>query len=161
MISATGYRPTVTFDGSPLTLPASLSLISGTQHTLAAPQIVPVPGQAGTRWVFKSWSNSAPASFSFTAGNGAASAGYAVTYGEQNHLTVGVSPSQGGTIGVAPNSPDGFYDLGSQVTLTATPNPGYSFLDFNGGWFSTNRVTIVPMLAPVSLTATFTRLFGF
>ena len=111
----------MTLDGSPLTLPASVNLIPGTQHTLSAPQIAAVPGQARTRWVFKSWSNGAPASFSFTAGNGAAPAAYAVTYGEQNHLTVGVSPSTGGTVSVTPSSADGFYDLGSQVTLTATP----------------------------------------
>ncbi|HEY1984732.1 MAG TPA: hypothetical protein VGG85_04940 [Terracidiphilus sp.] len=160
-ISATGHQPTVTFDGSPLTLPASLNLVPGTHHTLAAPQIITAPGQTGIRWVFKSWNNAAPASFSFTAGNGASSAEYAVTYGQQDHFTVGVLPSSGGTVSVTPSSPDGFYDLGSQVTLTATPNAGYSFLDYNGGWFSTDRITVVPVLLPEKVNANFISLFGF
>ena len=45
-------------------------------------------------------------------------------------LSVGVSPSGGGSVSVSPAG--GEYDPGTQVTLTAAPASGYSFVNWTG-----------------------------
>ena len=52
-----------------------------------------------------------------------------VFYKSQYQVTVVASPPQGGT--VSPVSGN-FYDIGTQVPLLATPNPGYTFVSWTG-----------------------------
>lgn len=62
-------------------------------------------------------------------------------YAEQDQLTISVSPSTSGTVSVSRASPGGYYDHGSTVTHTATPNTGFSFLSYLGsGTFATTPV---------------------
>src|SRR5207237_10264113 len=56
-------------------------------------------------------------------------------------LTTGTNPSGTGTVRRSPNQAT--YPAGSEVTLTATPASGFSFLDWSGDASgSTNAITI-------------------
>src|SRR5579859_3656977 len=83
-------------------------------------------GHTGQRWVFQSWNDGSPAVFSFTAAAGTTPVKYAVTFAEQDLLSLTVTPSKGGSVTVQPSSSSGFYPKGAKVTLTATPSQGYT-----------------------------------
>ena len=148
-------QPTVLFDGARLELPASLPLVPGSQHKLDASGILFEAGHTGQRWVFQSWNDGSPAVFSFTAAAGTTPVKYAVTFAEQDLLSLTVTPSKGGSVTVQPSSSSGFYPKGAKVTLTATPSQGYTFLSYSGGVTSTKGVISIPIVAPASITATF------
>jgi hypothetical protein len=59
----------------------------------------------------------------------------------------------GGTVTRAPNTPTYLY--GTEVQLTATPTPGWSFVGWSGDWTSTDPVTTVPVTSNMDVTATF------
>ena len=65
--------------------------------------------------------------------------------------------SQGsGTGGTVSKSPDqGTYLYGDEVTLTATPTPGWSFLGWSGDFTGTDPVSVVPVTGDMNVTATF------
>src|SRR5260370_31253987 len=52
--------------------------------------------------------------------------------GAQYRLETSVATGGGGTVSDTPASADGFYTVGTQVTVHATPGPGYSFLAWAG-----------------------------
>src|SRR6266850_1369260 len=65
-------------------------------------------------------------------------------------LTTGVSPSGAGTITPA----TGKYDVGTQVTVTATANTGYEFTGWSGACTGTGSCTVT-MTSDQSVTANF------
>ena len=80
------------------------------------------------------------------------------TSGTQYTLTTGVAPSGAGSITVNPNQPS--YLSGTQVTLTAVPNTGYTFSSWSGGASGTVNPLTVTMTGNLSITANFTALPG-
>ncbi|MCS7231217.1 MAG: InlB B-repeat-containing protein [Elusimicrobiota bacterium] len=68
-------------------------------------------------------------------------------------LTVNVSPPGGGT--VSPSS--GTYPLGTQITLTATANPGYIFSGWSGDLSGNQNPAIITMDSNKNITASFTQ----
>ncbi len=68
----------------------------------------------------------------------------------QHLLTTAVSPQAGGTV-----SAGGYFDNGSAVTVTATPNPGYTFTGFSGGITSASNPLGVILNSSITLTANF------
>ncbi len=68
----------------------------------------------------------------------------------QNYLSTLANPPQGGLI-----SGGGLYDVGTQASVTATPNPGYTFATFTGGVTGSSPEASVTMNGPVSVTANF------
>jgi len=50
---------------------------------------------------------------------------------EQTRIPTDVFPADGGTVKITPVVADGFYTVRSEVTITATPAPGFFFV----GWF--------------------------
>ncbi len=155
-ISASGSpNPVVTFDGAQLTLPVSLALVPGSQHTLDASQPVVAPGNTNQRWAFSSWSNGSPTVFTFTA-LANTKATYQVTYSEQDLLSVTVSPSTGGSVSFSPASPDGFYNRNTTVTMTANPSAAFTFAGYSGGITSSAAAAAINVNSPKMVTGAFT-----
>jgi PKD repeat protein len=76
-------------------------------------------------------------------------------YLTQYYLTMQANPSDGGT--VSPNS--GWYDAGKQITISASPNTGYEFIEWSGSGSgsysgSSQTVTII-MNGPITESANF------
>ncbi len=78
--------------------------------------------------------------------------------GTRRTLTVTVSPANAGTVtkNPLPDAADGKYADGTQVTLTANPNNGYTFGSWTGDASGTNPSVQVTMSADRAVTANFT-----
>jgi hypothetical protein len=138
--------------GTATTTPFSISLTAGA-HTIATTS---QPGSAGTRYVFKHWSDNGPVTHQINVG--ADSATYTATFATQYLLNTSVVPSGGGSISVTPSSqPGGFYDAGSSVTITAEPNRGNVFGGFEGVLKGTANPQTITLTGPASVVATFVR----
>jgi hypothetical protein len=136
-------------DGAPtLTAPQSFNLTPGT-HTIAVSS--PQTGPPGTQYVFTGWSDSGAASHSVTVG--AAPATYTASFKTQFQLKAAPLPAAGGTVTPASGA---FYDSGTSVTLTATPNPPYAFTSWSGDATGATNPLSVPMDAAKSVIANFT-----
>ncbi|HWT02319.1 MAG TPA: Calx-beta domain-containing protein [Pyrinomonadaceae bacterium] len=137
-----------TVDGTSYTSAQTFSWTSGSSHTIATGS--PQNGTAGTRYVWGSWSDGGAISHSVApTGN----ATYTATFATQHFLTM--SAGAGGTVSPA----SGWHNRGAGVSISATPNSGFSF----GGWTgsgsgsftgSTNPASVT-MNGPVSETASF------
>ncbi len=68
-------------------------------------------------------------------------------------LTVNVEPPEGGTVTKNPDKAN--YNDGEQVTLTATPSDGYSFVEWTGDATGTNTQVTVTMNSNKTVTARF------
>ena len=107
------------------TAPQNFSWASGTLHSVGA---VSPQYSGGARYVFTNWSDGGAQTHSITTPSSATT--YTATFSTAYPLTVTASPTVGGTVTVSPTSPDGYYNIGSSVQLTAIANPGYRL----GGW---------------------------
>jgi Divergent InlB B-repeat domain len=93
----------------------------------------------------------------FTAGGSGSPAFQAVIAPvSQYQLTTSASPAAGGTVAASPCSSNGYYSSGTVVTLTATPNSGYQFVNWSTG-ATTNTLTVTVNSA-LSITANFSAL---
>jgi plastocyanin len=71
-------------------------------------------------------------------------------------LSRNINPAGAGTLTANPASADGFYTLGANVDLTATPAPGYIFTSYSGDLSGFLNPQTLGMVAPRSVTANFT-----
>jgi hypothetical protein len=67
-------------------------------------------------------------------------------------LTININ----GNGSVAMDPPGGNYYAGTEVTITATPAPGWEFVEWTGNWAGTVNPAIVTMDANYTMTAVFT-----
>ena len=74
----------------------------------------------------------------------------------QYTLSVSVDPAGSGTVTL--NPPGGTYDSGTQVTLTATANPGYVFDEWSGDLSGTDNPATITMDSDKSVTAHFSQI---
>jgi hypothetical protein len=138
-----------TFNGQTVSGTQTFNVAPGTYAlSTTTPQVL----GAGSRAVFASWSNGQPRSHDVTVGSAAVS--ITGNFTTQFQLTTAASPSNGGT--VTPSSGT-FYDSGTVVNVSATPNSGFVFSSWTGPVSNTNTVT---MTAPQSITANFTAQTG-
>ncbi|MBZ5584659.1 MAG: hypothetical protein LAQ30_21105 [Acidobacteriia bacterium] len=86
---------------------------------------------ASVRYGFKSWSDG-PATLNRTITVGDSAAAYTATFVEQYPVKLTISPTEGGSVAVTPTSSDGYYNVGTLVTMTATPTGGWAFDSFSG-----------------------------
>ncbi|HTX36596.1 MAG TPA: FG-GAP-like repeat-containing protein, partial [Bryobacteraceae bacterium] len=135
-------------DGTAYTTAQTLNLSQGT-HTIAVTS--PQAGAAGTQYVFASWSDGGAASHSITVGSSPAT--YTATFQTQYQLSISASPAGGGTVTPASG---GFYNAGTAVNISATPNSGYIFSGWTGPAASASSAsTTVTMSAPETVIAGF------
>lgn len=121
-------------DGETYTAPKTFDWPAGSTHTLD----VPGPQTSDNlRFVFGRWSDDGAPSHTITAGS--STTVYTANFIEQIKLAAHVIPSVGGKLSFNPPSPDGYFTQGTQVEITAVPNPNYNFLQWTGfGFFSTH-----------------------
>lgn len=132
------------------TVSAAFSIVSGGSYNLSAnqPQIVtvrfsPTAAQSYTGTVL------------FTGGGGATrtvtgTGATAPTYS----LTTSLNPTDGGSIARSPNQTS--FSPGTQVTLTAVPNSGFTFSSWSGDASGSSNTVTVTMDRNRSITANFT-----
>jgi len=101
--------------------PLTLSLALGT-HNVSASTLLSVGTSKRYAWV--SWSDSQPADHTIMASGPAT---YAITYKTEFALSVFVSPFGGGTTNPSADESPYWEDAGTTVSVTETPNAGYSF----------------------------------
>ncbi len=131
--------------GPPYTGPQTLSLAPNTYAlVLATPQSTGV----GTQAVFVSWSDGGAASHSFVVSNTALT--ITGTFKTQYQFTSAVSPAGSGSVLPATS----FYDTGTPVTVTESPNPSWAFAGYSGDCSGLGPCSVT-MNAPHSVTAQF------
>jgi sugar lactone lactonase YvrE len=143
--SGTGCAPS-TFT-TPLTLawtPGSTCQLSVT--TPESPATTP-----GAQYVFSQWQDGATSTTDTVIAPSSTATStytYTATFTTQYQLTT--SAGTGGAV-----SPGGFYNSGTNATITATPTAGYYFVNFTGATTSTSNPLVLPMNGPQSITANF------
>jgi hypothetical protein len=121
----------------------------GSTHTIATTS--PQSGGTGIQYVWISWSDNGVISHSITVPTTATT--YTASFATQYQLATAANPSIGGS--VTPTSGN-YYNSGTVVPLTATPNTGYTFTNWTGNVAnSTSASTTITMTAPQSVTANF------
>jgi parallel beta-helix repeat protein len=117
--------------GTTYTSTQAPTLTIGTPYTLST--TTPQLGAPGVEYVFSGWSDGTPTltdTLTPTSSTISVTAIFSPFY--QASVTVetgGVVDSTGGTATV----PAGYYDLGTPLNISATPNPGYYFAGWSGG----------------------------
>ena len=136
----------IVVDGSTLTAPQTFLWLPDSQHFISTPT---PQGLGSPRYAFSTWSDGGSQSHTITTPSSAST--YTANFTAQYLLTMTVNPAASGTIQASPASPDGFYNNGSVVQLSASPSPGFQFTSWSSG-ISTPAVVIT---GPVSITANF------
>jgi hypothetical protein len=122
--------------------------------TVAIGTTSPQAGQAGVRYVFKSWSGGGTLTHNIIVP--AKGATYTASFNTQYLLDTSVFPAGSGK--VTPGSGN-FFNSGTVVKLVATPANGYAFTSWTGN--VTNPIsaaTTTTMIEPEEVTANFTPL---
>ena len=140
---------TVQIDGSSCQTPCTIDRPSGTQVHLTAPSQIPMG--AGARLDFSSWSDGGASDHMMTVNQDYTT--LTVSYTTSYQLSATSTPANGVSFQFAPASSDMFYAQNTQVTITATPNPGYTFLRWNGALSGGYPVGAVTMGGPVTVIA--------
>jgi Divergent InlB B-repeat domain len=129
--------------------PLTVDLVPGFTHTIAtqSPQTAP-----GAMYVWQSWSDSQAITHTITVPS--SNITYTATFQAQYQLTISASPTTGG--GVTPST-GSFYNSGTNVSISATPNPGFTFAGWSGPAANPpSASTTVAVNAPTTVTAIFT-----
>ena len=143
----------VTLDGAACTTPCSVLRPVGTQVHVSAP--ASVPQGDGSRQDFLGWSTSggSPVPGDWVAALNAPAVTINATYHLMNLLTTTANPPAGAQWSILPGSPDGFYDSQTQVSVAATPRPGYKFANWTGDLAGTAPSGTLTMTVPRNVVA--------
>ena len=120
-------------DGEVYVGPKAFNWAAGSVHK------VDVPDKQGdgnpARYLFGRWSDNLPQQHSITATPDVTV--YSASLVRQYLVTTGMAAAGGGSITASPSSPDGYYNDGTPVTLSATPAAGYTFQGWGGFVYTT------------------------
>ncbi len=138
----------VQVDGNTCQTPCTVDRPAGTQLHITAPAQVPMG--AGARLDFASWSDGGTSdhSFKITQDYTTVTAIYTNSY----QLTLASNPNNGISFQVSPSSSDMFFSDSTQVTISATANPGYKFRRWSGDLSGTFPSGTLSMSVPRSVT---------
>jgi hypothetical protein len=141
----------VTVDGVAVRTPVTFVWVIGDTHTIAASSSVSCG--TGCQYFYTAWSDGDDQSHTITVPDSPTT--YTATFQRQYLLTTTANPSAAGS--AAPSS--GWYDAGQKITLTATPNTGYTFKSWkgtgSGSYTGTNPSPTITMNSPITETANF------
>ncbi len=136
-------------DGTSYTSSQTLTWSAGSTHTLATTS--PQAAGPGAQYAFNNWSDGGGISHVVNTPNTATT--YTASFDTQYQLTTSVSPSVAGTVSPASGT---FYAANAVVSLTATANPGFTFLNWTGNVANASSAsTSITMSGPESVTANF------
>ena len=133
-------------EGASCITPCTIEKPAGTILKVVAPASMDL--SPNSRLLFKGWNDGADASRQFTISPDART--YTITYQQQNRLTVAANPAEGASISINPSSPDGFYDAGSLVSISAQLALGFRFAGWSGDVSSATTSTAIALDAPKS-----------
>ena len=155
---------TVVVNGVTHTTPKVLGWAPGSSHTIGVASPQTKVGEAGTRYVYQSWSDGKTQNHTVTMPQTPGT--YTATFGKQYSLTTASNPSAGGSV-----TPAGVSWWNADATTTgvkATASSGYQFTDWTGasvmpmvGAVPGVAIVTLEMNAPKALTAEFTKLLGY
>lgn len=139
----------VTIDNVASSTPKVVTWSAGSTHTLSVttPQTV-----GGIRETSTGWSTGAGTP-SITVTALAQSTTYTANFSTQYALTV--QASSGGSVTVSPSSPDGYYNGGTTVQVTAVPASGSQFVNWTGDLAGSTNPQSLVMSAPRAMAANF------
>jgi Divergent InlB B-repeat domain/NHL repeat len=142
--------PSFSVDGTSYTSSQTFSWTAGSLHTIGttSPQSA---GAGGGEYVWNTWSDGGAISHTVSPGS---STTFTANFATQYLLSTSASPSGGGSIAASPPSTTGYYNSGTQVQLTATPNSVCTFTNWGGGLGTANPLTVT-MSAATTVTANF------
>ena len=127
--------------------PQTFSWATGSSVTLSAA----VSQDFGdSRYTFLNWSDGGAATHTLVAP--AVNAAYVANFAAQHRLRTQARPAVGGN--VSPSS-EAFCPANTPITVTATPNAGYSFSGWEGATVTGGAQGTLSLTAPVVLTAKF------
>jgi len=143
--------PVLAIDGANYTasqLPVTFNWLEGTSHSYS--WAGPIAASVGKRYNLSLVSGFANAQSGILKATGPGTV--AASYQAQFQLATQASPSNGGTI-----SPPGISWINSSasVTLTATPDDGYTFANWSGSISNTSSQVTFTMNAPINVIANF------
>jgi hypothetical protein len=143
----------VRIDGVDYVSPQAFEWEVGSSHQLDTPS--PQGGSAGVQYAFSSWSNGKPQNQTVVA---PASGGtFAATFKVQYHVTTSTGPVGGGTV-----TPSGsvWFNQGQRVTVKASPNQGFQFLNWSGDLSIMNNPVNFDARKPMDIVANFAEVKG-
>lgn len=137
--------PQITVDGGTAFTGSSPSLTwaGGSNHTLASTS--PQSFATGSQYLFVNWAHGGAMNQTVTP---TANTTYTANFKVQHQLTT--TASTGGSI-----SPASAYTDSGNVTITATPNTGYTFAGFSGAVNATTSPQTYNLTAPATVNALF------
>jgi uncharacterized protein (TIGR03437 family) len=149
VVQSTPSGLTLQVDGASCVTPCNVDRAPGATFTVSAPTQIAM-GQ-GTQLNFGSWSDGGASSHVITVSQNfaVATASYATLY----QLSATSAPGNGSAFTFSPSSSNMFYAQGTQVAVTATPNPGFKFGHWTGELSGSYSSGIVTMMAPMSVVA--------
>jgi uncharacterized protein (TIGR03437 family) len=140
---------TVQIDGTSCQTPCNIDRSNGASVHLTAPTQLPMGATA--RLDFNSWSDGGASDHTFTVNQDYTT--LTVSYTNSYQLSAASDPGNGVSFQFSPGSSDMFYPQNTQVTVTATPNPGFKFRRWAGDLSGTFPVGAVSMSAPRTVVA--------
>lgn len=137
----------LTVDGATYaTAPVVLDWQPGAAHTIGTTSMPVLEG--ATKYVFIGWTDGGAVTHTVAP---TVATTYTGNFKRQYLITTAASPQAGGSISPA----TGFFDSGSSVEFTATPNPGYAFAGFADPLNSTANPQSFTISYPTTVTANF------
>jgi uncharacterized protein (TIGR03437 family) len=140
---------TVQVDGTSCQTPCNVDRKSGANvHVTAQTQI---PMGTGSRLDFNAWSDGGASDHLITVNQDYTilTANYTTSY----QLSASSTPANGVSFQFSPTSSDMYYAQNTQVSITATPNPGFKFFRWNGALAGSYPSGVVTMSSPQSVIA--------
>lgn len=150
-VAAADPAAQVRVDGTAYTVfQAQLPVGSVHQIAMDSPQL---SADSRTRFSFNAWSDGGAQTHDITS----AAAGDTIVAAVTREFQLSALPTGAGSIAAAPavNLAGSFVADGSPVTLTATADPGSTFLGWSGDTAASSPTLILPMARPFTLTALF------
>ena len=140
---------TLQVDGAKCVTPCNVDRQSGATFQVTAPTQIPMG--TGARLDFGSWSDGGASNHVITVSQNFATVG--VSYRTLYQLSANSTPGNGSAFKFSPSSSDMFYTQGTQVSVTAVPNPGFKFGHWTGDLSGSYPSGSVTLTAPESIMA--------
>jgi hypothetical protein len=144
-----GPTPTFSVDSTMYSSTQTFSWAPGSSHTIATTS--PQSGGTGVQYVWTSWSDRGAISHTVAPTTNKI---YTATFRTQYYLTM--SHGTGGTVSPA----SGWKNIGTTVSIGATPTTGYSFTNWTGSgtgsYTGANNPASITIGGPITENATFT-----
>jgi List-Bact-rpt repeat protein len=131
---------TVNVDGTNYAAPSSFTWATNSSHTLSAAD-AQVSADGHARYPFLSWSDGGAQTQTVT--TSLFDTNYTATFTTEFLLDITVSPAGAGNVVPVPGGP--WHPRNQSVSLTATPNPGFTFQSWSGVDSQTNNTAQAAM----------------